>query len=146
MADPHLVRAQLRTVTKDEDRDHDSCINVEVRTISPETMAAAMYLGLCSGEYGYGDHELHNDDIPLAPGANTLTRSQCERFQFRMGITPTGSDEWKFDAWLILYFDDGSTYWNDKLAQDINANNPFNHKQPIFQCDWNFSQAAPPPG
>jgi hypothetical protein len=144
MNDPLLVRAVLETFTTDEDRDHDSCINVEARTADHQTMIAVMHVGLCSGQYGYGRNELHTDEIPLAPGANRLTKSQCQRFEFAMGLSPTGSDTWHFDAWLILYFDDGSGYYNDKLAQRIDADDPFNRKIPEFQCGFNFSQVKPP--
>ena len=145
MGDPVLVRASLKTHTRDNDRDHDSCISVEARTADHQLMIAAAYLTECAGQYGYGNGETHEFDVPLVQGANAVTRSRCQRFEFRMGITPTGSDEWSFDAWLILHFDDGSTYWNDKLNQDINTTNPFNHKVAEFQCDWNFSQVQPPP-
>jgi hypothetical protein len=145
MGDPLLVRASLKTVTGGEDRDHNSCINVQVRTADQQTMIAEAILAECGGQYGYGDHTTHEFDIPLKPGASALRLSQCQRFEFRMGITPTGSDEWKFDAWLILHFEDGTTYWNDKLTQDINENFGQINKWPLYQCDWNFSQVSPPP-
>jgi len=144
MPEPTLVRAVLQTYTGDHDRDHDSCINVAARCADHNTMICEMLLGLCSGQYGYGEHEPHTDGIPLSPGANQLTYSQCAAFEWTMGITPTGHDEWNFDAWLILYFSDGSWNWSDKLGQDVNADDPFNHKVPMFQLGYGNTRTRPP--
>lgn len=109
-------------------------------------MIAAVNLSQCDGEYGYGDNTRNEFDVPLAPGAAGMDFNQCQGFQFQMGITPTGDDTWEFDAWLILHFDDGTYYPNDKLRQRIEASNPFTHKDPMFQCGFNFSHVSTPNG
>ena len=145
MTDPLLIKATLKRHTHDEDRDHDSCINAEARTSDHKILIAAAHLSECQGQYGDRDHETHESDVPLTPEGKKLRLSQCHEFQFRMGITPTGDDTWKFDAWLILHFEDGTTYWNDKIDQVIDASNVWNAKSPMYQCDWNYSHIQPPP-
>jgi hypothetical protein len=149
MGEPLLVKATLRTITgndDDDDRDHDTCINVEARTAFPQINICQVHYSQCDGKYGYAARTTNEFELTLSPGANTLTKTQCQKFEFRMGISPLGNDRWKFDAWLILWFDDGSYIWNDKIGQNIDANNPIYGEAVLrFQCDWNFSQVQPPP-
>jgi hypothetical protein len=119
--DPKLIQATLRTITGDEDRDHDTCISVEVRAADQQTMIAQIAGAECAGQYGYGDGETHEFEIGLLPHVVPLTKNRCQGFQWRMGIFPKGHDRWKFDAWLILHFDDGTTLANDKLGQDMDC-------------------------
>jgi hypothetical protein len=154
MAEPLLVKATLRAITGNDDgddRDHDTGINVEVRTVSPHTDIAKVHCSQRGGEYGYAQRTTNEFEVTLSPGARTLTKTQCQNFEFRIGIHPNGSDRWKFDAWLILWFDDGSTIWNDKIGQNVEVNDAFRDCNPdpdagaAFQCGWNFSQVQPPP-
>lgn len=142
-AEPTLVRAVLHTHTKNEDRDHDTGIFVEVTERDGHTDLAKIGNALaCCGQFGYGDNTNNDLDIPLEkPG---ILKSACQGFKFRMGILAAGgifgkdtftgeiqgwkifsvsggNDTWKFDAWLTLYFSDGSNLQSNKLDQTLSS-------------------------
>jgi hypothetical protein len=162
-AEPRLVKVTLVTYTQDEDRDHDTCIFVQVDDRNHTHRVAEANNAECAGgKYGYANHERHEFEVPLTADGRGMTRSQVEGNQFRMGIKANGNDKWKFDAWLVMHFDDGSTYYNDKLKQtleDRGCSNVWyvgkdgslvsvthscdNNREPTWD-GWNFSQQRPP--
>jgi hypothetical protein len=140
--EPTLVKATLKTTTGDDDRDHDTAIFVEVTKADAKTDIAKIAYAEVGGKYGYADHTTHQFDFP--PVRAGIPKNQCQNFKFRMGIqahggvfgndklnvefenlpifsTQGGNDRWKFDAWLILTFSDGSTLTRDKLRQSLES-------------------------
>ena len=140
---PYLVRAVLHTHTDGDDRDHDTGIFVEVTEADGHTVLAQIgNAEACCGRYGYADNEDHDLNIPLQkPG---IPKSDCINFKFRMGIMAKGgifgnttftgridnwpivslsggNDTWKFNAWLRLYFSDGSMLESNKLNQTLSS-------------------------
>lgn len=135
---PTLVSAELKTVTDGDDRDHDTAVSAEVKEADGTSMLASIYFTETGGKYGYADGETHFLNIPLVQRQTPATKVQCQNFKFRMGIMAHGgifskwnvkvdgiplisgsggNDTWKFDAWLTLYFSDGSTLQSNKLNQ-----------------------------
>ena len=151
-AEPTLTSAWLETTTDDDDRDHDTCINVEARTHDTHKLIAASYVFACDGQFGNADHTFGVDNIPIVNGP--WTKSDIQNFDFRMGITPHGSDTWKFSAWFHFCFSDHSALdsvkWSQKIDANVGGRFPapvFNHKgKPVlFQLDWSNDHDHPSP-
>jgi hypothetical protein len=143
--EPVLVKVNLHTHTKDDDRDHDTGIFVQVTKIDGHTSIAQIGdAESCCGQYGYADNEDHDLPIPIYK-AQQFKKSECVGFKFRMGIMARGgilgnasftgkiedwpvvsvqggNDKWKFDAWLRLTFSDGSFLENNKINQTLESN------------------------
>jgi hypothetical protein len=140
---PTLTKATLKTTTKDDDRDRDTAIFVQVTENDAKTELAKVAYAEVGGQYGYADHTTHQFNFP--PVKMGIPKSQCQNFKFRMGIPAHGgifgnakfdikvenlpiitgqggNDRWKYDAWLILTFSDGTTLVRDKLDQTSESN------------------------
>jgi hypothetical protein len=141
---PTLTKATLRTHTDGDDRDHDTAIFVYATEADGKTVLAQLAYGAIGGRYGYPDNFWANLDVPLYQ-KRPVTKAECVHFKYRIGIQANcngalckanwdfkiedlslvtfhgGNDTWKFDAWLILTFSDGSTLSADKLRQSMTS-------------------------
>jgi len=63
-AEPVLTKVVLKTVTGDEDRDHDTAVFVYVTERDGRTVLAQIAYAETGGQYGYADHTTHELQIP----------------------------------------------------------------------------------
>jgi len=98
---PTLVGANITFHTNDEDKNSDTLVSVSVQD-SAATIAAQI-------EDNFQHFANHSDagpyDLLLV---NQLTRDQLKTGHMTIGITPNGSDTWRFNFFLDLRFSDGS--------------------------------------
>jgi len=117
---PTLVGANITFHTNDEDKNSDTLVSVSVQD-SAATIAAQI-------EDNFQHFADHSDagpyDLLLV---NQLTRDQLKTGHMTIGITPNGSDTWRFNFFLDLRFSDGSHLFARasrlQLTETFNAQN-----------------------
>lgn len=117
---PTLVGANITFHTNDDDKNSDTLVLVSVQD-SAGTMAAQI-------EDNFQHFADHSDagpyDLLLV---NQLTRDQLKTGHMTIGITPNGSDTWRFNFFLDLRFSDGSHLFARasrlQLTETFNAQN-----------------------
>lgn len=74
---PTLTKATLKTTTKDDDRDRDTAIFVQVTENDAKTELAKVAYAEVGGQYGYADHTTHQFNFP--PVKMGIPKSQCQK-------------------------------------------------------------------
>ncbi len=114
-AGPVLLRAELFTLTGNDNKDKDTGIDIEVLTADGRTLLAFIGNADSSGTDAteYNDNSAHT--VPLiifSPGA---PRDACIGFTVHMSISTNGNDTWKIrQARVALLFSDGNTLIAEK--------------------------------
>lgn len=101
--------AELFTHTNDDNKDHDTCVDVSISTQDGSSVLADVHNADCSGrdatEYNDGSEHV----IKLLVEAAGAAKTSCQGFTVTIGQHPNGHDTWKFNAKVTLYFSDGTT-------------------------------------
>jgi hypothetical protein len=110
--DPILLKATLFTHTNDDDKDHDTCIFVDVISSDGSSLIAHAANGDCSSSDGtqYKDDSEHQFDLQC--DAVGMKKDGCKKFKVNIHQEThggAGHDTWKFNAKLVLHFSDNST-------------------------------------
>jgi hypothetical protein len=110
-ADSTLTRAELFTLTGDDNKDHDTCVWATIMTADGQTELAHIENGDCGGDDSteYNDHSPHT--IKLVMDAAGASKDACKGFVVRLWQKThggAGHDTWKIDqARVTLFFTDG---------------------------------------
>ena len=113
-----LTRAELFTLTGDDNKDHDTCVWATVMTADGQTQLAHIENGDCGGDDSteYNDHSPHT--IKLVMDAAGAAKEACKGFTVRLWQKThggAGHDTWKIDqAKVTLYFSDGLNLFAEK--------------------------------
>jgi hypothetical protein len=146
--DPVLRKITVVTHTYDKDRDHDTCMTVEYRKLPRFPIFAAVYHGNCNGPVGDPNGSHHEWELPILrkyQGAQ-YTRSQIYPGQWRIDVTPNGSNIWNFSAWLVFHFADGSFDWLDKTGLTLGAeHSPFHTGSWTTDSGWSRQRTTTVP-
>jgi hypothetical protein len=109
VSEPKLVRAELSTHTNNDNKDHDTGIYVKVTTQDGASLLAQILNAYSSSDGDatvYNDHSDHILKLTIEdPGAK---KSDCNGFTVRMAIQAHGTDDWRLNAQVVLYFSDGT--------------------------------------
>lgn len=109
--DPILLKATLFTHTNDDDKDHDTCIFVDVTSSDGQSLIAHAANGDCSSSDGtqYKDDSEHQFDLQC-DGVG-MKKEGCKKFNVNIHQEThggAGHDTWKFNAKLVLHFSDNT--------------------------------------
>lgn len=133
--DPILLKAELFTHTNNEDKDHDTGINISVKPAdgSGEIAYCSDAEDSSTDATQYKDGSDHT--VPLTIRTPGVKKSACKGFKVHMSISThggAGHDTWRFNAKVILSFSDNTNLIaaidnvelkNDGAATDF-ANTP----------------------
>ncbi len=98
---PQLVSADVAFDTHNEDKDHDTRLDVAVD-------AGGRRIASRDGIYGRFPDNTHNGPFALRV-MGLVNRQQAEHGVLHLEIRPNGHDTWRFSPILTLRFQDGTT-------------------------------------
>jgi len=99
---PNLKNCYIKFHTNDDDKDDDTHVTVTVRD-SNQIIAARI-----DNDFGHFDDQSDNGPFGLIV-INQSAKSNLQTGSVTIRIDPNGHDTWKFNFFLALVFDDGST-------------------------------------
>jgi hypothetical protein len=131
---PTLKNCTIRFHTNDEDKDHDSHVTVTVRD-RDNRIAARI-----DSDFGHFDDQSDNGPFGLMI-RNPSTYEALSAGNFTIRIDPNGHDTWRFNAYLDLYFNDGSHMSGEENQLSLSQNN----REQTFGLEG-FNYTGPQPG
>jgi hypothetical protein len=115
MSTPILIAMNARFKTNDDDKDHNT--RLDVRLIKSDRTVVAERTGI-SGTFD--DWSTHDFDIKVS---GTMTKNDVAGSVSRLNISPVGNDTWKFDYTITLRFSDNTfverVFKNKALSQEV---------------------------
>ena len=117
-----LIKAELYTKTGDDNKDKDTGVYVTVTTNDGNTLLAEIKNADSSGDdkTEYNDNSDHTIELVIKSSGSTKT--DCQKFKFRVGSQAKGNDKWKITkATLTLTFDDNTTLSHEVGAFELNS-------------------------
>jgi hypothetical protein len=111
-AEPVLLKATVTTHTNDDDKDHDTCVFVDVKSADGDSIIAHAENHECSSDDSkqYKDGSDHTFDLSV-DGVG-MEKSAARGFTVHMWQEThngRGHDTWKFNATVTLFFSDRTT-------------------------------------
>src|SRR5438552_3908705 len=102
--DPVLLKAELQTHTNDEDKDHDTGINISVKTAdgTGEIASCSNADDSSTDATQYKDGSDHS--VNLAVQFTGAKKTACKGFKVHMSISThggAGHDTWRFNAKVL---------------------------------------------
>lgn len=147
VAQLQLIGAELATHTRNNDKDHDTEVAVQITESSANVYEGRVVggrilaqIGNAAAGIGYPDGSDHVIQIPASPD---VAMAECSNFKYRVGITAHGNiysilgqrfggdDDWAFDSTVTLYFSDGSRMWKSKTGEEINSTQDRQEWEPL---------------
>ncbi|WP_321795198.1 hypothetical protein [Burkholderia sp. BCC1988] len=124
--DAKLTRASITFYTHNDNKDHDTVLNVLVKNkismFLSEDLAKGENLG---GDMEFSDPSTNQFDLALL--STTTTIADLNVPVISIHIQPNGNDRWIFDYTLSLCFDNGKTFSSSEngivLDQDNREHN-----------------------
>jgi len=121
-ADSLLTKVSIRFVTHNDNKDHDTVLNVSVKNrvsiFLSEDLAEGLNLG---GDMEFVDPSTHSFDLVLK--SNTITLKDISLPIVNIHIQPNGHDRWIFDYTVSLVFDDGKSFSSTKTGIVLDQDN-----------------------
>lgn len=115
MAEALLTRVSIRFVTHNDNKDHDTILNVFVKNrrtmFLSEDLAEGLNLG---GDMEFVDPSTHSFDLALKSANFTLPDITFPVVS--INIQPNGHDRWIFDYTVSLVFDNGKSFSSTKTG------------------------------
>jgi hypothetical protein len=106
MADLSLTAVKIRFTTHNDNKDHDTVLNVTVKNkinlFLSETIAEGLNVG---GDMEFVDPSTHEFDLAVK---SAILLKDVSLPLVNIHIQPNGHDRWIFDYTVSLIFDDGS--------------------------------------
>jgi hypothetical protein len=120
-ADATLTAARIRFVTHNDNKDHDTVLNVMIRNrvsiFLSEDLAEGLNLG---GDMEFVDPSTHEFGLVLK--SNPALRD-IGLPVVNIHIQPRGHDRWIFDYTAMLQFSDGKTFSSSKTGIVLDQDN-----------------------
>ncbi|MBB3256231.1 hypothetical protein F4827_001057 [Paraburkholderia bannensis] len=120
--DAKLVRASITFFTHNDNKDHDTVLNVLVKNkvsmFLSEDLAKGENLG---GDQEFSDPSTHQFDLSLL--STTTTIADLNVPVVNIHIQPNGHDRWIFDYTLALAFDNGKTFSSSESGIVLDQDN-----------------------
>jgi hypothetical protein len=132
MANPNakLTGARIRFVTHNDNKDHDTILNVSVKNrvnvFLSEDIAEGLNLG---GDVEFVDPSTHEFDLVLK--SNSVTLGDIGLPIVSIDIQPNGNDRWIFDYTVMLMFEGGKTFSSGKSGIILDQDNK--HYTGVFE-------------
>lgn len=122
MSDAKLNRVTITFYTHNDNKDHDTALDVLVKN------KVSMFLSedIARGENLGGDMEFKDpstNEFDLALVSNTITLSDLNVPVVNIHIQPNGHDRWIFDYTVSLYFDNGKTFSSSESGIVLDQDN-----------------------
>ena len=122
MADPTLTAVKIRFTTHNDNKDHDTRLDVNVKNkvnvFLSQDLAEGLNLG---GDMEFVDPSTHEFDLALK--SDGVTVRDIGLPVVRVGIQPRGNDRWIFDYTAKLVFSDGKTFSSTKNGVVLDQDN-----------------------
>jgi len=117
---PSLVIANICFDTLDDNRDHDTSVNVYVKGKATGKLLAWIENAACSNAGDeFKDHSQHCLDLLVNAGT---PKSDCQDLEVTVRATAHGNDTWVFKAKVTLLFSDSTSTWKDsKYARKVDS-------------------------
>ena len=120
--DAKLTAVKIRFVTHNDNKDHDTILNVTVRNrvnlFLSEDLAEGLNLG---GDMEFVDPSTH--EFNLALKSTTTTLADISLPLVNIHIQPKGHDRWIFDYTVSLIFDNGKSFSSNKTGVVLDQDN-----------------------
>jgi len=121
-ADSKLTGVKIRFVTHNDNKDHDTRLDVSVKNrvslFLSEDLAEGLNLG---GDMEFVDPSTHEFDLVLK--SNTTTLKDITLPVVNIHIQPNGHDRWIFDYTVSLIFEDGKTFSSSETGIVLDQDN-----------------------
>ena len=104
-----MTSAEVTFFNRDEGKDEDSAVLIEVMRGNAELAAEARAVGV------HWEHDESSGPVGLRVH-NAFTKDDIADGRVRIRLLPDGRDTWKFDMRMTAHFSDGTRqtfYWND---------------------------------
>jgi len=106
---PVLLKASVTTHTNDDDKDHDTCIFVEVKNAAGDSLIAHAENHECSSDDSKQYKDGSDHQFELSADAVGMAKSDASGFKVHLWQEThggAGHDTWKFNATVTLQFSD----------------------------------------
>ena len=108
-ADAKLTGVRIRFVTHNDNKDHDTILNVSVKNKISMFLSQDLAEGLSvGGDMEFVDPSTHEFDLVLK--SDTITLGDISLPLVNIHIQPNGNDRWIFDYTVMLMFEGGKTF------------------------------------
>jgi len=128
-SDPKLTKTTITFVTHNDNKDHDTQLNVRIKTkvnlFLSKDLAVGSNLG---GDMEFVDPSTHSFDLVLV--SDNIHLSDLSLPIVDIDIQPNGNDRWIFDFQVALTFDDGNTYSSKSQGLILDQDNK--HYEGVF--------------
>lgn len=122
MADATLRNVKIRFNTHNDNKDHDTRLDVQIKNkvnvFLSQDLAEGLNLG---GDMEFVDPSSHEFDLVLRSDGVTLRDIGLP--VVRIGIQPNGHDRWIFDYTAKLVFSDGKTFSSSRNGVVLDQDN-----------------------
>jgi len=130
--DSTLKRVTITFYTHNDNKDHDTKLNVSVVTkvsvFLSKDLASGSNLG---GDMEFVDPSTHSFDLGLSAGAKTVTVKDLGLPVVNIDIQPHGHDRWIFDYTVTLDFGAAGTFTSKKQGAILDQDNK--HFSAVFE-------------
>lgn len=106
---PVLLKATVMTHTNDDDKDHDTCVFVEVKNAAGDSLIAHAENHECSSDDSKQYKDGSDHQFELSADAVGMAKSDARGFKVHMWQEThggAGHDTWKFNVTVTLQFSD----------------------------------------
>lgn len=121
-ADAKLTGVRIRFVTHNDNKDHDTILNVTIKNkvsiFLSEDVAEGLNLG---GDMEFVDPSTHEFDLTLK--STSITLGDIVLPLVNIHIQPNGHDRWIFDYTVMLMFEGGKTFSSTKNGVILDQDN-----------------------
>jgi len=129
-ADSKLTGVKIRFNTHNDNKDHDTSLNVlvknKVNMFLSEDIAEGLNLG---GNTEFVDPSTHEFDLALK--SNNMKLEDIVLPLVSIHIQPNGNDRWIFDYTVMLMFEGGKTFSSSKSGVILDQDN--RHYSGVFE-------------
>ena len=121
-ADAKLTGVKIRFTTHNDNKDHDTRLDVDVRNRTSLFLSQELAEGInLGGDMEFVDPSTHEFDLVLKD--NTVTLKDIGLPVVNIDIQPKGHDRWIFDYNVSLRFDDGKSFSSAKNGIVLDQDN-----------------------
>ncbi|MFC0515128.1 hypothetical protein ACFFGT_12995 [Mucilaginibacter angelicae] len=124
--EPILLKVIFVTHTNNDDKDHDTCIFVDVKTADGQTQIAHVSNADCGPSDGTQYKDDSDHQFELQCDGVGMAKSACKHFVVNIHQEThggAGHDTWKFNAKVILQFSDHTNMVAEKGGITLVNNN-----------------------
>jgi hypothetical protein len=121
---PNLKSCTIKFHTNDDDKDGDTHVTITVRDAN-QVIAARI-----DNDFGHFNDNSDNGPFGLIV-KNPSPRSIVEKGSVNIRIDPNGNDNWRFNFYLELVFDDGNILGTGVNGLDLNQD----HRDATFAIE-----------